>query len=495
MYSKDAHLARIARTVACASVSVAMAVSVFTALPLFARAEEEVAEPEATVEELAVVEDEAEEEVVVEDEAALEDEAEVEAAPEAEEEIVELTVEAEEETVALEAANEELVLTAAAPSNVGWVEVDGHWTYYNDKGDQVFGFYQVKNKWYYFDPDNFGYMEVASVFEVAGAKYVADDDGVCNTNKWVKVDGKWYFTGLKHGEVCTGWIKVDGKNYYMGNDGVMRTGWFSVSGKNYIADDNGVCQASKWVKYDGQWYLTDANCACRTGWAQDDGTWYYLREDGSMATGWVNDGKNIYYMNDSGAMCTGWKKLESDWYFFKASGAMATGWAQDKDIWYYLDPNDGIMGSGKMVSNQVFSDGKNEYVAKASGECPADGWVKIDGSWYRTNSSCAIRTGWYKVDDVWYFSSPMNGKMIESTLFSYNGKAYIATASGACPANTWVKLSGYWYVTDENCACRGGWVKYKDDWYYMDKESYYMLTDTTTPDGYKVDKDGKWVKE
>ena len=123
-----------------------------------------------------------------------------------------------------------------------------------------------------------------------------------------------------------------------------------------------------------------------------------------------------------------------------------------------------------------------------------NGWVQVDGSWYRTDDSCVIRTGWYQVDGVWYFSNPMNGKMFESVLFSYQGKTYIATASGACPANTWVKLSGYWYYTDDSCALRSGWVQYKNDWYYMDKSSFYMLTDTTTPDGYKVDKDGKWVK-
>ncbi len=482
MYSQDAHLARMGRMVACASVSAVLAASVFTALPSVARAEEAV-EPEAVTEGVVADVDEAE---AIEEEAVEVAEPEVAAEPEA--------APVAEEVVLSVAAEEEPVLVAAAPSNVGWVEVSGNWIYYNANGVQVYGFQQINNKWYYLDPDNYGFMVAGKVFEAGGIRFVADSDGVCPINKWVKIGSDWYFTGSNHGNVCTGWIKVDGKNYYMANDGIMKTGQFSVSGKNYIADEYGVCKPNAWVKYAGFWYLTDANCACRTGWAQDNGKWYYLREGGDMATGWVNDGKSIYYMSEYGPMCTGWKQIEGEWYYFKDFGGMATGWQQVDGLWYYLNPNEGLVGSGKMVSGQIFSDGSHQYVAKASGECPMNGWVQVDGSWYRTDGSCVIRTGWYQVDGVWYFSNPMDGKMFESVLFSYQGKTYIATASGACPANTWVKLSGYWYYTDDSCALRSGWVQYKNDWYYMDKSSFYMLTDTTTPDGYKVDKDGKWVK-
>ena len=479
MYSQDAHLARMGRMVACASFSAVLAASVFTALPSVARAEE-VVEPEAVTKELAADVDEAEavEEEAVEAEAA----AEFEAAPVA------------EEVVLSAVAEEEPVLVAAAPSNVGWVEVSGNWIYFNSKGEQMYGFTQVGSRWYYLDPENNGYMVAGRAFEVNGTKFVADADGICPLNKWVKLGGDWYFTSTNHGEVCTGWIKVDGRHYYMGNDGVMKTGRFSVAGKNYIADESGACKEGQWVKYDGNWYLTDGGCACRTGWALDNGTWYYLREDGVMATGWVLDGKTIYFMDGSGAMCTGWRMISGDWYYFRSSGAMATGWVLDKGKWYYLDPNSGVQGCGKMLANGRFSDGRNEYVAKVSGECPADTWVWCDGAWYRTNGSCAIRTGWYMDGDTWYFSSPKDGKMVSSSLFRYNDRVYIATGSGACPANAWIKMGGYWYYTDSSCACRTGWVVYKNEWYYLDKEDCHMLTDTTTPDGYKVDKDGKWVK-
>ncbi|MCD8223537.1 MAG: hypothetical protein LUC99_01570 [Clostridiales bacterium] len=38
-----------------------------------------------------------------------------------------------------------------------------------------------------------------------------------------------------------------------------------------------------------------------------------------------------------------------------------------------------------------------------------------------------------------------------------------------------------------------GWNLVNDVWYYMD-ESGAMLTDTTTPDGYKVGPDGAWIQ-
>ena len=37
------------------------------------------------------------------------------------------------------------------------------------------------------------------------------------------------------------------------------------------------------------------------------------------------------------------------------------------------------------------------------------------------------------------------------------------------------------------------WVYWKDKWYYLGSYGA-MLTDCITPDGYRVDKDGIWIK-
>lgn len=59
--------------------------------------------------------------------------------------------------------------------------------------------------------------------------------------------------------------------------------------------------------------------------------------------------------------------------------------------------------------------------------------------------------------------------------------------------NSWVQENGNWYYYENNIKVTSKWVEYKSNWYYLGKDGK-MLTNTTTPDGYKVDKEGKWIK-
>ena len=38
-----------------------------------------------------------------------------------------------------------------------------------------------------------------------------------------------------------------------------------------------------------------------------------------------------------------------------------------------------------------------------------------------------------------------------------------------------------------------GWYKVQNDWYYFDKDGA-MLTNATTPDGYAIGSDGRWIQ-
>ena len=62
--------------------------------------------------------------------------------------------------------------------------------------------------------------------------------------------------------------------------------------------------------------------------------------------------------------------------------------------------------------------------------------------------------------------------MAQSRWLKLGGKWYYFTGSGAMTANKWVKSGQYWYYLGKNGA---------------------MLTGTTTPDGYRVDSQGRWV--
>ena len=61
-------------------------------------------------------------------------------------------------------------------------------------------------------------------------------------------------------------------------------------------------------------------------------------------------------------------------------------------------------------------------------------------------------------------------------------------------AGIWKQNSvGRWYEHDDGSYCQNGWDNIDNAYYYFD-ENGYLLTNTTTPDGYKVDADGKWIE-
>ena len=60
------------------------------------------------------------------------------------------------------------------------------------------------------------------------------------------------------------------------------------------------------------------------------------------------------------------------------------------------------------------------------------------------------------------------------------------------PMAEWLEDKGKWYFFDQEGYMKKGWVFWKEKWYYLG-ENGDMLVDTTTPDGYKVDKEGVYI--
>ena len=63
---------------------------------------------------------------------------------------------------------------------------------------------------------------------------------------------------------------------------------------------------------------------------------------------------------------------------------------------------------------------------------------------------------------------------------------------GTYPKAEWLEDKGNWYFFDQEGYMKKGWVFWKEKWYYLG-ENGDMLVDTTTPDGYKVDKEGVYI--
>lgn len=62
------------------------------------------------------------------------------------------------------------------------------------------------------------------------------------------------------------------------------------------------------------------------------------------------------------------------------------------------------------------------------------------------------------------------------------------------PVNAWKLINSKWYFFDNRGYMKTGWIEWKNLWYYLDKTNGDMWVNSTTPDGYRVNGDGVWVK-
>ena len=138
-----------------------------------------------------------------------------------------------------------------------------------------------------------------------------------------------------------------------------------------------------------------------------------------------------------------WIQTSGRWWYKHNNGSYTTnGWEQINGKWYHFDR------SGWMQT----------------------GWVKSSGSWYYLNNSGAMQTGWTKSGNSWYY---LNG-------------------SGAMQTG-WLKTGGSWYYLNGSGAMKTGWFTVSGKWYYAYR-SGALAVNTTTPEGYKVNYNGEWVK-
>ncbi len=87
------------------------------------------------------------------------------------------------------------------------------------------------------------------------------------------------------------------------------------------------------------------------------------------------------------------------------------------------------------------------------------------------------------------------GVMLDNGLNVIDGTTYYFHNWGGM-ANSWWRKdeNGNWFYFRGNGAmAKSSWIEWKGEFYYVGKDGK-MLTSTTTPDGYRVDRDGKWIR-
>ncbi|MGG1678707.1 S8 family serine peptidase [Neobacillus sp. NRS-1170] len=117
-----------------------------------------------------------------------------------------------------------------------------------------------------------------------------------------------------------------------------------------------------------------------------------------------------------------------------------------------------------------------------------NGWKMENGSWfYYVNNVKA--TGWVKDGGNWYFLKK-DGQMATGWVLD-KGAWYYLTKTGAMKTG-WLLEEGKWYYLNGNGSMATGWKLINGKWYYLNKSG--VMAANTTVDGYKLGKDGAWIK-
>ena len=150
--------------------------------------------------------------------------------------------------------------------------------------------------------------------------------------------------------------------------------------------------------------------------------------------------------------------------------------------------------SGTTVTNKEgtwVKDGKGWWWLNADRTWPANQWKKINNKYYFFNASGYMHTGWVFTDGNWYFCGE-NGERLTNTTVS-DCKLNSQGIWVGNP-NTWFKWGTDWYYFGKDGKpALNQWIESNGNWYFCGSEGR-MLKNTVTPDGYKVDSNGAWIK-
>ena len=115
------------------------------------------------------------------------------------------------------------------------------------------------------------------------------------------------------------------------------------------------------------------------------------------------------------------------------------------------------------------------------------------------------KLGWNRNEIGWWYCTDTENKYYYTSQSSWkeiDGEWYIFDSRGYALQEAWYfdKSDGLWYYLDSDCKMVRGsegellW-KWIDSGCYAFDEAGHMYCDCVTPDGWRVDIDGEWVKE
>ena len=105
----------------------------------------------------------------------------------------------------------------------------------------------------------------------------------------------------------------------------------------------------------------------------------------------------------------------------------------------------------------------------------------------------ASGSSWIQRNGVWAYREA-NGALVRNARREINGKQYWFDENGNMLEGWRQDSAGAWYylTPGQGSLQTNSWLLYKNQWYYLGSDGK-MLTDSRTPDGYLVNKEGIWI--
>ena len=266
------------------------------------------------------------------------------------------------------------------PKNQFVTDKQGHTFYYDEKGENPQGLFEVDGKKYYQDRYSGIYKNQLALTGYEGATYYFGQDGHPITNQWWEEEfyprNRYYFgpdgKALKH------WQTFDGHKVYFDDYGVLVRGSYRIDGKKYAFEkDTGYLITNRFFQY------------------APSNDWYYLNELGQFVNGYQTiDGKK-YYFNDNGLQLKG---LGFD----------------SKQKLLYTDPNTGEINTNPLQTNRFYTNQSGQWFYITTNGELAKGLQIINGKkYYFSASGFQAKDQLVEIDGKKYYFAPDTGEMVE----------------------------------------------------------------------------------
>lgn len=250
-----------------------------------------------------------------------------------------------------------------------------------------------------------------------------------------------------------------------------------------------------------------------TGWQQENGTWYYYTSDGDQATDvWKKSGDNWFWLGEDGEMTyNSLVEDDGDYYYVNEAGARVSNeWheldvedGEDDTAWYYFGANGKAYTAGSSGKTTFKTINGKKYAFDSEGRM-LYGWVDEESQ--RVDDDDAWRTGVYYLgengdgampvnewrrlevedeenedddfDGYYWFYFGSNGKKVQDTTKTINGRKYRFLENGNAEFNWYLKASdstasesNIYYNEPDQCWMASGWFKTVPG-EHIDQEAY-----------------------